>query len=80
MFEHWRQLTYFDNEASVFPSDELLDELHIHDGFTRKYIVKVFGDLTQDFNSYLLERGIYDHVYGQRYEKIRVHNESVLFY
>jgi hypothetical protein len=80
MFEHWRQLTYFDNEASVFPSDDLLDELHIHDTFTRKYIAKVFDDLTNDFNAYLLERGIYDVFHARRYEMARVNNAAVLFY
>lgn len=79
MFEHWRQLTYFDNESSVFPTDEAFDELQMHDPMTRAYMRKVFGDLTQDFNQLLLDRGIYDWFYKQQYEKMLVNKECVLF-
>lgn len=79
MFENWRQRAYFDNEEHVFPSEELLDELQIHDAVTRKYIAKVFNDLAVDFNTLLLERNIFDYFYYMGYSKMSVHNDSVLF-
>lgn len=79
MFEHWRQITYFDNQNSVFPSEELLDELQIHDIVTRKYVSKVFNDLAIDFNTLLVENNIHDYFYYMGYERIRINNESVLF-
>lgn len=79
MFENWRQRTYFDNEEHVFPSEELLDELQIHDTVTRKYVAKVFNDLVVDFNSLLLEYNIYDYFCSMGYSQIKVYNDSALF-
>ncbi|BAW19269.1 hypothetical protein [Ralstonia phage RP31] len=79
MFENWRQCAYFDNESHVFPSAELLDELHLNDPVSRAYVAKVFNDLCQDFNLLLIDYNIYDYFYAQGYKKMLIKNDSVLF-
>lgn len=80
MFEHWQQLAYFDNQDSVFPSDELLDQLEIYEGSTRKYVSAVLANLASDFNSTLLELGAYDWFCYQGYRRVLVHNEAAIFF
>lgn len=80
MFEHWQQLAYFDNQESVFPSEELLDQLEIHEGSTRKYISDVLNNLASDFNSTLLELGIYDWFCYNGYRRVLICNEAAIFF
>lgn len=80
MFEHWRQLAYFDNEDSVFPSPELLDELELYDSAPRNHVAKAFGDLVNDFHQYLYDAGIFEYFYAQQYGRVVVNNECMLFY
>lgn len=79
MYEHWRQLTYFDNEDSVFPSDELLDRLHVHDTMPRRHVYHALNGLVSDFNDLLLEHKAYDFFYWSGFERVRFHNECLLF-
>lgn len=79
MFEHWKQVAYFDNEASVFPSDELLDSLEIYEMDTRKVVSKALRDLAVDFNHILVDTNIYDWFYSNSYSKVLIKNDSVLF-
>lgn len=79
MFEHWREVVYFDNENAVFPSDELLDSLGLYEMDTRRVVSKALSDLASDFNDVLLENGIYDWFYSSCYKKVFVKNDSVLF-
>lgn len=79
MFEHWRQVAYYDNENAVFPSEELMDLLEIHDTYPRRVVSKALTDFAEDFNALLVERRIYDWFYQMCYNKVRFHGESVLF-
>lgn len=80
MFEHWQQVAYFDNESSVFPSDELLDHLEIYDMAPRMYVANVLAKLAQDFNSSLLEIGVYDWFCHNGYQRILIKNDAALFF
>jgi hypothetical protein len=80
MFEHWRQLTYFDATESVFPSDELLDDLGLYDMAPRKHVSKALQGLLLDFNQFLVESGHYDWFYANGYERVMSNNETLLFY
>jgi hypothetical protein len=80
MFEHWRQLAYFDNVDSVFPSPELLDELELYDSAPRNQVAKAFSDLVNDFHHYLTDTGIYEYFHAQQYGRVIVNNECMLFY
>lgn len=70
LYTHWRELTYFDNESSVFPEQDILDELQLHDPIARGYVKKAFETLLEDFNEHIHNLGIYDYFYSQGYVKI----------
>lgn len=80
MFEHWCQLAYFDNQSSIFPSDDLLDTLCIYDSMPRNQATKAFVNFVADFNEYLIHRGIYDWFIGEHYRRINTENHSAIFY
>lgn len=80
MFEHWCQLTYFSNHDSVFPSEELLDNLELYDSVPRNRAAKAFSDLVEDFNQFLIERGIFNWFITNCYQRITTNNDSALFY
>lgn len=79
MFEHWQQLTYFDNETSVFPSDELLDMLQLHDTAPRKHVFNALNGLVSDFNELLVESEAYDWFCYNGYQRVAVNKECLLF-
>lgn len=89
MFEHWKLLTYFEHsklliyfnsEKFIFPSNELLDELHLHDLAPRKHVAHALIGLLANFNRSLVEADIYDWFCEQRYERVSWRNETLLFY
>ena len=79
MYEHWRQVTYFDNQESVFPSDDLLDDLHVHDTYPRSVMYRALNGLIEDFEMLLHAKGAYDWFYSSGYKKVFVNNETLLF-
>lgn len=79
MFEHWKQIAYHDNENSVFPSEELLDHLEIHDRVTRNNISSIFNTLAEDFNAILLDNDIFDWFYANCYRQVLINKSSLLF-
>jgi hypothetical protein len=80
MFEHWRQLTYFESTHSVFPSDELLEEMELYDTAPRRQVAHALSKLVDNFQQYLQDAGIYDYFYDQQYGRVLVNNESMLFF
>lgn len=80
MFEHWRQLVYFDNESSQFPSDDILDELELYDSAPRMHVRRAFERLVDDFTQYLRDMLIYDYFCAQQYARVLVKNETFLFF
>lgn len=70
MFDHWRELSYAGGFVeSVFPEEDVLEELHLSDPTTRNYVAKVFQELVDEFDYFLREKGIYDFFYNQHYTK-----------
>lgn len=80
MFEHWRQITYFEGTTSVFPSDELLEEMGLYDSAPRKQVAHALSKLVDNFQQYLWDAGIYDYFHAQQYGRVMVNNETMLFY
>lgn len=80
MFHHWHQLTYFDNDNSVFPSDELLDNLHVHDTFPRQLVARALVNFLTNFNQFLIDNGLRDILINNCYRQIQITNETALFY
>lgn len=79
MYEHWRQLALYDNEASVFPDDDLLDYLEIHEGAARRHVSGALDTLVSDFNLFLIDNDIFDWLCTARYKRIHVNKETLLF-
>lgn len=79
MFEHWQQVAYYDNDNSVFPSDDLLDHLGIHETSTRRNISSILNTLADDFNAVLIENDIFDWFYANCYRQVLVNREALLF-
>ena len=80
MYQHWRDLTYSSNPTSMFPTEEMLDELWIHDTSTREHVKRALTALVSDFNQFLIDSNIYDWFYSNAYERVIASNECLLFY
>ncbi len=80
MFEQWRQVAHFDNEEAVFPSDELLDRLQIHDSWPRDVVTRALRNFATNFNELLLQYGVHDWFLYQGYRSVNVKGESAIFY
>lgn len=79
MFDHWKQVAYFDNENSVFPSDDLLDHLEIHETSSRRIMTGILSTLADDFNAVLIENDIFDWFYANCYRQVLVNKDALLF-
>ena len=79
MFDHWQQVAYFDNENSIFPSDDLLDLLEIHETSSRRIMTGILSTLADDFNAVLIENDIFDWFYANCYRQVLVNKDALLF-
>lgn len=79
MFEHWCRCAYYDDDTHVFPSDELLDEMQLHETWTRNYVAGVFRDFAVNFNQFLIDRRAYDYFCFMGFSKVQVNNETAVF-
>jgi hypothetical protein len=80
MYEYWRDITYSSMPTSVFPTEEWLDEMWIHDTSAREHVKHALTGLLNDFNQFLIDSNVYDWFYSNAYERVRVNNECLLFY
>lgn len=81
MYDFWLR-AYQDKlePDEVFPSDDLLDEMHLHDAKTRERVSLALQEFMQDFSQELLVNDVIETVVIAGYDSLQIHRDSILFH
>lgn len=80
MYDYW-QRAYYDRlePDEVFPSEELLDDIHVHDSVRRESVSKALQTFCHDFTSEMIACGAIETVLIAGYNLVQLNETSLVF-